>query len=165
MLVLTCCRAQGNGTGAELPPSLLEAFREWLLQICPSLAPHKGCSSADVFSKYVPARVHTQNMSVCAFLCNSKSRDSSLQTSFRKERADQRRVTVVIISVHALLDDTHSPQQFQLGKGKCLNRTAWSSIGWVLGGSSPQREREHSPKLGMPWLHPGTHVWPSPPPA
>lgn len=36
-------------------------------------------------------------------------------------------MTVAVTSLRALLDDTHNPQQLQLGNGKCLNRTAQSS--------------------------------------
>lgn len=52
----------------------------------------------------------------------------TLQSRFLLEKKeDQRHMTVIVLPLHALLEDTHSPQQLQLGNGKCLNRTAWSS--------------------------------------
>lgn len=126
VFVLTGCRAQGNGMGSELPPSLSSACREGLLWVCPFPAARKRHGSDCVSSKHVPSRVHAHT-SAPAFLWDDKPRYFSVQTSFREKREDQRHVTVVITSLHALLDNTRSPRQLQFGNGKCLNRTAWSS--------------------------------------
>lgn len=51
---------------------------------------------------------------------------SSVRTSFREERENQRHMTAVVTSLCAPPIDVCNPQQLQLGNIKCLNRTAWS---------------------------------------
>lgn len=67
------------------------------------------------------------HISARAFLWDGKPGYSSVQTSSREKRKDQRQVTGVVTPLHALLDNISNPQQLQLGNGNCLNRTAQSS--------------------------------------
>lgn len=127
MFVFTGCRAQGNMMRSGLPPRPSSACREGLLHVFPFPAPCKGLSSDGVSSKHVPSRAHS-HMSARASLWDDKPRYSSVQTSFREKRKDQRQVTGVVTPLHALLDNISNPQQLQLGNGNCVNRTAQSSI-------------------------------------
>lgn len=123
---LCLCLLVAEHRGMGWSRSCLQARAQPAEKGCFRFAPCKGHGSVCLSSKHVPSRVRART-SARAFLWDNKPRYSAVQASVRGKRKEQRHVTVVITSLCALLDDTRDPWQLQLGNGKCLNRTAWSS--------------------------------------